>query len=909
MALDLWSGLVGFWSFDEGIGVYTDDKSENSNICYLNNTDDTNWVLGKSATAVYLDGISQYVHCHDHSSMNMGIHDFSISMWIKPSSFGYLQTYVSKYKSIGGPLDPKSGWYICCDDISPHKKITFKYLSKNGTIRMLTSNTELIADEWFHVVVVHENIGQDYIYINNVLDNSAVSYSENVDCTSEFRMGFNDLLYLSSIFDEVRLYNRVLSTVEINALNVNPGGEYIDLVSDLVGHWGFSEGYGTITTMDESVNSNDGTLNNMDDNDWVNGVCGTAIKFNGTDIYVNCGHDSSLDITGNFTISAWIKLDLNATGCNYVLCKRGTSDTDMQYGVMWSDTANALKCGFENAWRGSTAPNAILPGWWYHVGIVYNQVDIRYYIDGMLSEVPYVTSGSITSDTHDFIVGKCNPANCHFDGIIDEIRIYNRDLSVTEIKALHKTPCVDQGQLTSYKFIVTDISGTDHEITDGIQNIDLDYVLSNGADTFSFTITNELDQYAYIEKGCKIRIMYGIGGANEIRLVGIIKEANKTLEGALVLAMIEVSGEDWTNRLNHIYFTDRYYNIEVSNVVKAILDSIDYTTGKTYRELAEINEDYSYICTTDYTFDNASFVWSSLSSALKELAEAVGFEWYVDTNKRVHFYDPYENLVSSVIVDDDIHSAPVIGTYKEIVNRVIVVGGYKQAIDLVEGPYSLFTPVTEIISCNESFVPNENFISSVFMYTDPLDLTSNMTLSIQEDNAGIPSGENIANGYVTINHDRITDGGYTEFRFENHVTVTPGIIYYMVIHGTSTPGVNIRVDGSYNLDYNTRFPYRIAIISNDVDSQKDYGMFTAVHRDEGIEDEMQAELIAEEMLNGYPKSTADIMMYGTKVGIGDTVKLTISKIGVSIDKNMKVISNSHSVGHRHIYNSLELKEQ
>jgi hypothetical protein len=678
--------------------------------------------------------------------------------------------------------------------------------------------------------------------------------------------------------------------------------------SDLVLHLPFSEGYGAVITTDESEYSNDGTLNNIDDNNWINGVCGTALEFNGTDTYINCGNGSSLDVTGKISISAWIYVNPGA-GNGYILCKNSSSVSDLQYAVFW-DQHNRLRSGFNGVLYANTPYDSVLPGVLYHICIVYNQVDIRTYINSVLTGAPYVISSPIASTTHNLCIGRRNPTHYYFDGYLDEIKIYDTDLSISDVESLYNNPCDELNERTSYKFIVTDTSGTDHEITNDIQNIDIDYVLSAGADTFSFTITNELDQYSYIEKGCKIRIMYGIGGLNEIRLVGIINEANKTLDGDLVLAMIEVSGEDWTNRLNHIYFTDRFYDMEVSEIVEAILDSQDHTTGKTYRELAGINDDYSCIDATAFTLDNASFVWSSLSSAFKELAEAVGFEWYVDINKRIHFYDPGEFPVSSTITDDDIHSVPVIGTYKEIVNRAIVIGGYQQAVDLTGATRTTLTAVTTDVSLNESFVPTENYLSSVFVYTDLIDASSNMTLSIQGDSTGSPSGENLPNGHVTINHDVITDGGYTEFRFENHITVTPGITYHMVLYGTTLNGVNVGVDASDNLDYNTRFPYRIAIMANDMDSQDDYdGIFMAIHRDEGIEDEAQAELIAEELLNGYPNATADFMIHGTDIGIGDMVRVTISKVGIVIDKNMKVISNSHSVGHRHIYNNLELKEQ
>ncbi len=105
--------------------------------------------------------------------------------------------------------------------------------------------------------------------------------------------------------------------------------------------------------------------------------------------------------------------------------------------------------------------------------------------------------------------------------------------------------------------------------------------------------------------------------------------------------------------------------------------------------MADISSDYTYIESTAYSVEIASYNWKSMSSAFAELADAVGFGWYVDVNKRLHFYDPTLVVVSDTVTDDDLHGNPVINDIGEIVNRAVVIGGYQEVTDQ-SGPTQIY---------------------------------------------------------------------------------------------------------------------------------------------------------------------------------------------------------------------------
>ncbi len=97
------------------------------------------------------------------------------------------------------------------------------------------------------------------------------------------------------------MLRKVFFVIVILALAVVAGAD------SLVAHWEFYEGSGS-TASDSSGNGNTGTLYNMNDDDWVAGVLGTALDFDGSNDHIMVPDDSSMSFgTGPFSISFWIK--------------------------------------------------------------------------------------------------------------------------------------------------------------------------------------------------------------------------------------------------------------------------------------------------------------------------------------------------------------------------------------------------------------------------------------------------------------------------------------------------------------------------------------------------------------------------------------------------------------------------
>jgi len=215
------------------------------------------------------------------------------------------------------------------------------------------------------------------------------------------------------------------------------------LAKGLVGCWLFNEGGGGYI-YDASGNRNTGTLTNMASpptatSGWGVGKFGSAIRFEGTDDYINCGNDSSLDITDAITIEAWVKPD-NIDGYRviigngatnwkegYVLYLRATADEMLRLGI---NTGTQLKY--------ATAGNIAVDTWSYVVS-TFDGTSIYLYING-IKYSPALTVNDQAVNVGDTVIGKNVGLLGDFNGSIDVARIYNRAKSASEVQQLYREP-------------------------------------------------------------------------------------------------------------------------------------------------------------------------------------------------------------------------------------------------------------------------------------------------------------------------------------------------------------------------------------------------------------------------------------------------------------------------------------
>ena len=205
----------------------------------------------------------------------------------------------------------------------------------------------------------------------------------------------------------------------------------------LVGHWTFEEGAGSVTA-DVSGNGNTGTLQSSPT--WIieNQFNSGALDFDGND-YVDVG---PMDVPGSaITIAAWMRADSfrAPSSDNRIISKAtGSGSQDHFYMVSGIRQSGQDRLRFRLKTNGQTTTliagsGALNTGVWTHVVAWYDGSEMRLYKDGI---VVGSTSKSGSIDTSAAVTTRIgqNPNNYGtFDGILDDIRIYDRALNQSEI--------------------------------------------------------------------------------------------------------------------------------------------------------------------------------------------------------------------------------------------------------------------------------------------------------------------------------------------------------------------------------------------------------------------------------------------------------------------------------------------
>lgn len=195
----------------------------------------------------------------------------------------------------------------------------------------------------------------------------------------------------------------------------------------LIAAYGFEEGTGD-AAVDYSLEGNDGQIEGA--SRVSQGRFGEALSFDGVDDLVRVADSQSLDVGGDVTLEAWIKPELDY---GPVLSRKleGPGCGGTAYALLTSHTASGALPGA--IWCGGSehAPEPIPVGSWTHLAVVKRGTDLRIYANGV--EVKAATAQSSVGDvTGDLLIG--SRATSWFKGLIDEVRVYDRGLTPSEVR-------------------------------------------------------------------------------------------------------------------------------------------------------------------------------------------------------------------------------------------------------------------------------------------------------------------------------------------------------------------------------------------------------------------------------------------------------------------------------------------
>lgn len=222
-----------------------------------------------------------------------------------------------------------------------------------------------------------------------------------------------------------------------------------DITSGLVGYWPLDDGSGLDVT--DTTGGNDGVLVNSPV--WVDGRIGDALQFSGsfaTDNRVDISHSTALE-PDDLTVSLWVyRMDDDQQEWTELLIKgqwfSGNSSI-YSYGFEQVSNTNIFKWDVSHSDGEDPVMSNVVPDrTWTHLVGTYNSATkyVSIYQDGVLIDTQY-RSGTRVKTSYPIVLGCYGAGQCttqnsgHFQGKLDEIRIYDRALSAEDITLLYSS--------------------------------------------------------------------------------------------------------------------------------------------------------------------------------------------------------------------------------------------------------------------------------------------------------------------------------------------------------------------------------------------------------------------------------------------------------------------------------------
>lgn len=200
---------VGFWDLNETSGLIASDSSGNANNGILNNFDIGNsWIEdGVIGKALLFDGLNDFVLIPYSSSLDVGTGDFALEAWVKIKQADTYDRIISNYKLATESVDLEI------------RNNNIVFYARDGTRVSATVDSEVnVVDNKWHQVLGVRSGNNFSVYVDGTLKNSTnAAVGDVVSADNAWFIGADSPSsgYINATIDEVKIYNRALSEVEI----------------------------------------------------------------------------------------------------------------------------------------------------------------------------------------------------------------------------------------------------------------------------------------------------------------------------------------------------------------------------------------------------------------------------------------------------------------------------------------------------------------------------------------------------------------------------------------------------------------------------------------------------------------------------------------------------------------------
>jgi hypothetical protein len=422
-------GLSLYLKFD---GDLSDSSGKSNNaVCALGNITYQEGILGKCAA---FDGKS-YIRVEDSDALDLK-DNFTISLWIykeilKDNDYIPYVTKEEDEEYWGTPYSLYEHW----------KNTPCLYLHNGGADtgpnQELVEGTVIDIRKWFLLTATYDGKEVRLYHDKQVVRRMNLD-GATASTVGDLLIGMkDDTQFFKGKMDDLRIYNRAISADDVSALyddGLASKPAFLQQKNSLVAHYKFENNFNDASEYgnDARKATGKGTVT------FVDAVNGKGAKFT-KGSYLEVEADDSINFDKGFTLTGWLlvsKGNVDSPVIHRLGASNGYEAEEYAYNFSaYEDGYNFTYTPFVYDYNPDASyfsPENGIINKWYHIGVTFDGKQIRWYQNGVLVEKKALDGIEIAHADEILMIG--SNGESFYEGIMDELKLYNYALSGDEVK-------------------------------------------------------------------------------------------------------------------------------------------------------------------------------------------------------------------------------------------------------------------------------------------------------------------------------------------------------------------------------------------------------------------------------------------------------------------------------------------